>query len=411
MAVGTRCVGRCPGTAGSVPLVLGANLNATPWSAHVDCSHGELARKKLIDGLRKPCVCKECVFDDVEISMDFPNCSWIANGDGQAQKAIIAPQYAFPSAGCVVYGAGIASDSSFEESMSAHCEVHAFDCTVHPSRPQVTNKPFTFHQTCLGDATHSNSTRGGLTSTLWRDANRGNPDSELHFLPLREVVKSFGHRQVDLLKFDIEGYEWELIEKQVLAKGGFRPLQMAFELHTEFVPDFFVPPAVVRHRGKAAVNRLFLALHDLGYRVVSKQLNLGEISCAEFVVALGCADTRGADHFKSKPPSQRGGCLQWAGDSGAPHVCGAPRATRPTPLKRHAFKTHDALGPRAVTKPVLGSEIQKYRNTVLGSARRGQVMDWLFAIVLLVILLPCMCLCAICGVDTKRRRTKSYAYV
>ena len=54
----------------------------------------------------------------------------------------------------VIYGAGIAGDSNFEQGMTGDCEVHAFDCTVSREAAVVTGKNFTFHQTCVGDAQH-----------------------------------------------------------------------------------------------------------------------------------------------------------------------------------------------------------------------------------------------------------------
>ena len=156
------------------------------------------------------------------------------------------------------------------------------------------------HSTDQVAATMRSTSYMGGQQGLYRtkDANKG-----LDFEPLRSIRKRLGHERIDLLKFDIEGFEWELFKSQILRAGALRPAQISFELHTRGTPAIWVPPSAVRDADKRAVNQLFLDLFDLGYRVVSMDPNGGVPSCAEFVVALGCAPNATANAPK------RGACF------------------------------------------------------------------------------------------------------
>merc|ERR1719487_406190 len=156
------------------------------------------------------------------------------------------------------------------------CEVHAFDCTISPNSQAVTNKDFTFHNWCIGNNDHVDMSK--MTSYVHSRKQENN----LVFKSLAQTMADLGHKELDVLKFDIEGFEWQLFATDLL-NGNLRPSQLAFELHTEGANAHAVPPAVVEGKGNRAVNQLFLDLHKRGYRVVSKEINEGDPHCAEFV--------------------------------------------------------------------------------------------------------------------------------
>lgn len=154
---------------------------------------------------------------------------------------------------CIVYGIGISDNSDFEQNMARYCEVHAFDCTISTDAPSVLGKSFVFHQQCIGGET---------------------------FLSLNQTMANLGHQHIDILKFDIEGSEWQLLEE--LLHGTVRPRQILFELHTFCVSPYFREIALVRTKDKSSVNALFVKLYHAGYRLMSKDLNLGDRCCSEF---------------------------------------------------------------------------------------------------------------------------------
>lgn len=179
---------------------------------------------------------------------------------------------------CIVYGAGIADDSSFEEKMAKMgCEVHAFDCTLRGNESSVTGKKFQFHNWCLGTPASFEENNYAKNQKGWNYA----------FFSVSEAMKKLGHQQLDVLKFDIEGFEWNLFENDLL-KGLLttkaRPKQLTFELHTAGANAGAVPHDVVAGKDYKAVDNLFAKLYDLGYRVISKERNPYDPHCAEFVL-------------------------------------------------------------------------------------------------------------------------------
>lgn len=240
-----------------------------PWYNVTDCSRSHEARHRLVRGMNMPCIGGrggDCVFADVEPSIGFPSCSWVKTGDGQATKSIIRTDFssAMNESSCVVYGAGIADDSRFEDSFAADCEVHAFDCTISRASKAVWNKMFRFHELCIG-----------------RKPDTAHPSRNYMHLP--DIMRMLGHSRIDILKFDIEGHEWNLFPD--ILNMPSPPLQISFELHTRGSP---LPTELVSHADKRTVNTLFIRFFDAGYRVVSKDINDNVRTRSEFVLALGC---------------------------------------------------------------------------------------------------------------------------
>lgn len=187
---------------------------------------------------------------------------------------------------CVVYGAGIASDSSFEQSMADRgCEVHAFDCTLKGDEKSVANKDFKFHNWCLGTP---ESFDDNMYSKSFEDKSTESAKPQYQFQNVSETMNLLGHDKIDVLKFDIEGFEWNLFQNDLmtglLTNQTTRPKQLAFELHTQHANPYAVPHHVVVGKNKNAVTKLFRDLHDLGYRVISKEINPLDWNCAEFVL-------------------------------------------------------------------------------------------------------------------------------
>ena len=178
---------------------------------------------------------------------------------------------------CLVYGIGISDNSDFEALLARRCEVHAFDCTVPVDAPAVLNKSFTFHRVCIGDNPHISATSYGRKH-----------NSSLSFESLSHVMGRLGHKRLDVLKFDIEGAEWELFRTTLLAAPDIPlPSQLLFELHTVGANPKYVPPDMVAGKDKHAVNWLFATLWHLGYRVYSKEINrLRNGASSEFSMLL-----------------------------------------------------------------------------------------------------------------------------
>merc|ERR1712079_415719 len=87
------------------------------------------------------------------------------------------------------------------------CETHAFDCTVDPTSPVVAGKSFTFHNWCIGEEGAGFNAGNGYLRGKQR---------AVQFKKLSETMQLLGHDSVDVLKFDIEGFEWKLFQRKFL---------------------------------------------------------------------------------------------------------------------------------------------------------------------------------------------------
>jgi hypothetical protein len=156
---------------------------------------------------------------------------------------------AFNQPGCTVFSVGSNNQYEFEESAASiaeACAIHTFDCTVDvPIIPEGLKSRVTFHKLCLGDRDFIDS-HGRKYTTF------------------TGLVKAAGiQRAPDLLKMDIEGYEWKALlalissaEKHLIENGeDLFPLQIAIEVHYAFLSwswDQFGPREIL-----AYFNRIF----------------------------------------------------------------------------------------------------------------------------------------------------------
>lgn len=185
--------------------------------------------------------------------------------------------------GCIVYSIG--SNNRFDFEISAlkdtPCEVHTFDCTGPKERFDrvPVHERMHFHWLCLGDKPEEGPKRCqgrekcGNTSTLL------------------EIQRDLKHTQIDLLKMDIEGFEWNLfdswpeLENQANSEQLLLPMQVLVEIHyrTQFKvlntqehgQDFKSPQDLVRLQAH------FL---KMGYAVVNRADNPACRHCTELTM-------------------------------------------------------------------------------------------------------------------------------
>lgn len=141
--------------------------------------------------------------------------------------------------GCVIYSLGSNLQYDFEEAMLAAtpCEIHTYDCTADGK--SLGDRHF-YHKTCIGNA-NSN------------------------YITLDKAMADNGNPSIDLLKVDIEGWEWELFRAWKEDSVAL-PYQISFEVHSEF-------PKVGHEMTRLDTALLFYHLANLGYGIVSKEVN------------------------------------------------------------------------------------------------------------------------------------------
>lgn len=127
-------------------------------------------------------------------------------------------------ASCVVYSIGGNNLWAFEMDLleKTSCDVHTFDCTGPIERFEVPKHPrLHFHHVCIAATSalsHTDPSMHGTQKTF------------------EEILQNLGHRGIDLLKMDIEGYEWSLIydwyEMNQLQRSNYpMPMQILVEVH------------------------------------------------------------------------------------------------------------------------------------------------------------------------------------
>mmetsp|Transcript_8003 Transcript_8003/g.11644 ORF Transcript_8003/g.11644 Transcript_8003/m.11644 type:complete len:357 (+) Transcript_8003:34-1104(+) len=191
---------------------------------------------------------------------------------------------------CVVYSIGGNNKWQFELGIlrSTSCQVYTFDCTGSKSRfrkPQ--DDRLSFHHICLGAASQpapgfADNCTQGICGPI---------------MTLQEIQKMLGHNQIDLLKMDIEGYEWpifeswpELSDNEADSIGFVLPMQILVEIHyrTQF-SDLFQSNQTLGHRVvylklPEELVRLQAHLLRMGYAVVVRDDNRACQHCTELTL-------------------------------------------------------------------------------------------------------------------------------
>lgn len=184
---------------------------------------------------------------------------------------------------CVVFSIGSNGQYDFEQAFlkETKCEVHTFDCHYQGGASQHKGRHF-FHPVCLGGKTEQR--RAG--------------NATLEYKTLADLISMTGHSQVDMLKMDIEGFEYESLTGLRFKDSCRFPAQIAIELHwtalyqmTAFLRDrhswqHMIWPMHDLSLAELAV--FFEYLAELGYAVVSREDNPlslpGTGCCSEFTL-------------------------------------------------------------------------------------------------------------------------------
>ncbi|PSC71017.1 Histone H4 [Micractinium conductrix] len=179
--------------------------------------------------------------------------------------------------GCLIMSIGSHGQYDFEEAVlkDTACEVHTFDCTWEGK--EIHKQRHKYHKICVGDKSEA---RDGL-----------------QFQTLPDIIKSLGNRPVDLLKMDIEGFEYEVTSGFKIQDSCHFPHQISLEVHfknlyslTPFAHkrnhwDNMIWPMHQLSLGELGV--FFSHFSNLGYAIVSRDDNLAPRAngcCSEFTL-------------------------------------------------------------------------------------------------------------------------------
>jgi FkbM family methyltransferase len=143
------------------------------------------------------------------------------------------------SARSIVYSFGIGEDASFDLGVIERygCRVRAFDPTERSiawARAHVDHRLWTLHPIGLaasdGEAAFTPPANRSNVSYFRPAGRRDDQDRvQLTVRSLPSIMRELSHDRVDLLKMDIEGFEYEVIESML--DTAVRPVQIAVEFH------------------------------------------------------------------------------------------------------------------------------------------------------------------------------------
>lgn len=181
--------------------------------------------------------------------------------------------------GAIVYSLGVGEETEFDEELMANygAIVHAFDPTPNTLSwvaRQELPAAFHFHPWAVtaNDGVLTLYPRrksdGSVSSemlTMVPDAGMESEAIEVPAYSLQSIVKMLDHSHIDLLKMDIEGAEYEVLDG--LIGSDIRPTQLLVEFHHRFA-------SIGKEKTAATIRRL----RDIGYRLYAVSINGREVS-------------------------------------------------------------------------------------------------------------------------------------
>ncbi len=181
--------------------------------------------------------------------------------------------------GAIVYSLGVGDNIDFDRHLIQHhgVTVHAFDPTpyaVEWMQQTGAQANFNFHQWAVaaidGEITMQprGRTAGQQPAVMWSaveaDAANGG-QIQVPAYSIATIMQKLEHERIDLLKIDIEGLEYEVIES--IGSLAHKPDQLLVEFHHRF-----------KHIGTAATRAALARLKDMGYEVFSVSRTGREVS-------------------------------------------------------------------------------------------------------------------------------------
>lgn len=132
--------------------------------------------------------------------------------------------------GCMVYSFGSNGDTDFEEAVLAttNCEVHVFDPTLGQAAfEKLAKQPkIQFHPIGLGPRNEQVQMHD---NTMTMGNNNGHT---MDVLTLQTIMQSLNHNWVDVLKIDIEGFEYAVLQQLMENSKSRLPVtQLLVEFH------------------------------------------------------------------------------------------------------------------------------------------------------------------------------------
>jgi FkbM family methyltransferase len=175
----------------------------------------------------------------------------------------------------IVYSFGVGDDISFDLSLinNFDLQIHAFDPTpksVDWVSAQKLPNQFIFHPVGLADFDgkvkfNPPTNPNHISATLVARPETSDQAYKVEVRALKSIMQELGHRQIDLLKMDVEGAEYLVIDD--MQSKNIKPSQVLIEFHHRF-----------KNIGAKKTVKSVKQLRDMGYKVFHVSENGEEIS-------------------------------------------------------------------------------------------------------------------------------------
>ena len=178
----------------------------------------------------------------------------------------------------VVYSFGIGEDISFDKAiiLNHNCSVFGFDPTpksINWIKDQQKTLPsrFTFLEYGIGDKSgfvnfYLPKNRQHVSGSLINQANVDEQQSiSVEMKSLTDIASQLGHKKIDVLKMDIEGAEYRVLES--VLKSDIPINQILVEFHERFFED-----------GKLRTINSINKMRDHGYEIFGISDSFDEVS-------------------------------------------------------------------------------------------------------------------------------------
>jgi len=176
----------------------------------------------------------------------------------------------------IIYSFGVGEDISFDEAIinEFNCKVFAFDPTPK-SIKWVENRKnpieFNFHPYGIDEQSgvvefllpkNNDYVSGSVINQINVDKEK---KIKVNMKCLADIVKDMNHKHIDILKIDIEGSEYKILDSILLAPVKID--QILIEIHERFFPD-----------GKEKTKALLNTMNNHGYKVFGVSNGMEELS-------------------------------------------------------------------------------------------------------------------------------------
>ena len=209
-------------------------------------------------------------FNHIKIKIDCEK-KWFGNDYG---GFYINPK--FISEKSIIYSIGIGEDISFDLSLikEFNCNVYGFDFTPKSVEWIANNNfdsKFKFYDYGIGTETKTAKfffpkNINNVSGSLINQKNVNNEKSiDVRVKSLKDIMYDHNHIKIDVLKLDIEGYEYELLESINFSK--LQVNQILIEFHERFLPD-----------GKAKTLKIINILSSYGFEIFAISDSFEEVS-------------------------------------------------------------------------------------------------------------------------------------